>query len=50
VLIREGADKEKAMSNGATPLFVACIKHKGFDVEVVRLLIREAGAVTRRKR
>jgi hypothetical protein len=36
--ISEGADKEKAKSDGATPLLIACAKG---HVEVVRLLISE---------
>jgi hypothetical protein len=38
LLVSEGADKEKARSNGATPLFLAC--HKG-QLDVVQLLVSE---------
>jgi ankyrin repeat protein len=40
LLISEGADKENAASNGATPLLIACSKG---HVEVVRLLLSEGG-------
>jgi ankyrin repeat protein len=43
LLISEGADKEKAMSGGRTPLLIACIHACDEEgrVEMVRLLISE---------
>jgi ankyrin repeat protein len=38
LLVSEGADKEKATSDGGTPLLVAC--HQG-HLEVVQLLVSE---------